>query len=144
MPGQPRQHLRVEYIGDMTLVHFNDKKILDKPNIQEIGEQLFRLVENLERKKLVLDFGKVEYLSSAALGKLITLQKKLKTVGGWLVLCNIEAKIHEVFKVSKLDKVFEIRQKDKADPEGGLARLITGLKSRPPADQGKSSTFPDE
>jgi anti-sigma B factor antagonist len=144
MLGQPKQHLLVENIGNITVVHFTDKKILDKPNIQEIGAQLFRLVENLGRNKLVLDFGKVEYLSSAALGKLITLQKKLVTVGGWLVLCNIESKIHEIFKISKLDKVFEIHQKDKADPDGGLARLITGLKSRPPADQGKSSAFADE
>jgi len=53
------------------------KKILDEQNIQIIGEQLFSLIDELGRKKILLNFGNVEYMSSAALGKLITLNKKV-------------------------------------------------------------------
>ena len=41
-----------------------------------IGEQLFSLVDELGRRKILLNFGNVEFLSSAALGKLITLNKQ--------------------------------------------------------------------
>ena len=71
--AQPRRRrLEVEDIGDITVVNFVDKKILDEQNIQVIGEQLFSLVDELGRNKILLNFKNVEFLSSAALGKLIT------------------------------------------------------------------------
>ncbi len=115
MSSQPRRRrLEVENIGDVTVVNFLDKKILDEQNIQIIGEQLFSLVDNEGCRKVLLNFGNVEYLSSAALGKLITLNKKLQQAGGRLVLCNIDAQIHEVFEITKLDKFFKIIKEEQA------------------------------
>lgn len=117
MSAQPRRRrLEVEDIGDVTVVNFVDKKILDEPNILAIGEQLFSLVEEVGRRKLLLNFSNVEYLSSAALGKLITLHKKLQQAGGKLVLCNIDAQIFEVFEITRLDKFFNIKR----DEQEGL------------------------
>ena len=111
MSAQPRRRrLEVEDIGDVTVVNFVDRKILDEQNIQIIGEQLFSLVDEVGRRKLLLNFGNVEYLSSAALGKLITLNKKLQSVGGRLILCNIDPQIYEVFVITKLNKLFEIHE----------------------------------
>ena len=111
MSAQPRRRrLEVEPIGDVTVVNFIDRKILDEQNIQIIGEQLFSLVEVERVKKMLLNFRNVEYLSSAALGKLITLNKKMQTAGGKLVLCNIDPQIYEVFEITKLDKLFKIKK----------------------------------
>jgi anti-sigma B factor antagonist len=103
-----RRHLDVEDIGDVTVVNFTDRKILDEQHIQTIGEQLFSLVDEAGRRKLLLNFRNVEYMSSAALAKLITLNKKIKEVGGRLVLCDIEPQIMEVFEITKLDRIFSI------------------------------------
>ena len=109
MSAQPRRRrLEVEDIGDVTVVNFTDKKILDEQNIQVIGEQLFSLVDELGRRKLLLNFSNVEYLSSAALGKFITLNKKVQAKSGKLVMCNINEDIFEVFEITKLDKFFTI------------------------------------
>jgi anti-sigma B factor antagonist len=109
-PPPRRRRFEVEHIGDVTVVNFVDRKILDEQNIQIIGEQLFSLVDEEGWKKIVLNFGNVEYLSSAALGKLITLNKKLQQGQGKLVLCNIDPQIHEVFEITKLDKFFKIKK----------------------------------
>ena len=115
MSSQPRRRrLEVEDIGDVTVINFVDRKILDEQNIQVIGEQLFSLVDQDGRRKLLLNFGNVEYLSSAALGKLITLNKKLVAVGGRLILCNIDPQIYEVFEITKLDKFFKIMKEEQA------------------------------
>src|SRR5436190_1087026 len=106
-----RRRLEVEDIGDITVVNFIDRKILDEQNIQKIGEDLFSLVDELGRRKILLNFGNVEYLSSAALGKFINLNKKVRGAGGKLVLCNISDDIYEVFEITKLNKLFNI-QKD--------------------------------
>lgn len=112
MSTQPRRRrLEVEDCGEISVVNFIDKKILDEQNIQKIGEDLFSLVDEFNRKKILLNFGNVEYLSSAALGKFITLNKKVQTAGGKLVMCNINDDIYEVFEITKLNKLFNI-QKD--------------------------------
>src|SRR5947209_20277665 len=115
MSAQPRRRrLEVEDIGDVTVVNFTDRKILDEQNIQIIGEQLFSLVDELGRTKLLLNFGNVEYLSSAALGKFITLNKKVNAAGGRLILCNTDPQIYEVFEITKLNKLFNIQKEEQA------------------------------
>jgi anti-sigma B factor antagonist len=108
----------IEQIGDITVARFVDKKILDETNIQLIGTQLFGLVDEDGRKKIVLDFTNVEYLSSAALGKLITMDKKVKAAKGKLRLCSIRPEIYEVFEITRLNKIFDIRQTQEQALEG--------------------------
>jgi anti-sigma B factor antagonist len=104
--GQRR--LDIDTIGEVTIARFIDKKILDESVIQSIGNQLFGLVEEDGRQRIILDFSNVEYLSSAALGKLITMDKKVKAAGGKLRLCSIRPDIYEVFAITKLNQVFDI------------------------------------
>jgi anti-sigma B factor antagonist len=107
MSAQPRRsRLQTEMIGDVLVVNFVDRKILDEQNIQIIGEQLFGLVD--QNQKILLNFGNVEYLSSAALGKLIALNKKVKAAGGRLILCSIDPNIYEVFELTRLDQILKI------------------------------------
>ena len=63
---------------------------------------------------MLLNFSNVEFLSSAALGKLITLDKKVKANAGRLKLSNIRPEIYEVFAITKLNKLFDIKD-DEAD-----------------------------
>ena len=106
------RRLQVNEVGEVTVVRFVDRKILDEANIQELGQELFRLVEDEHRKNLLLNFSTVEFLSSAALGKLITLDKKVKAHGGKLKLCNIRREIYEVFAITRLNKLFDIRDEE--------------------------------
>ena len=108
----------IEEVGDITVATFVDKKILDEGNIQIIGNQLFSLVEEDGREKIVLDFSNVEYLSSAALGKLITMDKKVKSAKGKLRLCSVRPDIYEVFAITKLNKLFDMRDTREQAVEG--------------------------
>lgn len=112
------RRLDIEEVNDVTVAKFVDKKILDEGNIQIIGNQLFGMVDTDGRKKIVLDFSNVEYLSSAALGKLITLDKKVKASKGKLRLCNIRADIYEVFAITRLNKLFDIKENQEKALEG--------------------------
>ena len=103
------RRIDVSKVGDVTVVKFLDKKILDEAGIQELGAELFALVEHDNRKSIVLNFSNVDFLSSAALGKLITLDRKVKTAKGRLKMCLIRPEILEVFQITKLNKVFDIR-----------------------------------
>jgi anti-sigma B factor antagonist len=117
MAGQRR--LETSEVGDVTVVRFVDRKILDVTNIHELGRELFQLVEEQNRKKLLLNFSTVEFLSSETLGELIKLEKKVKQHTGKLVLTNIKPEIYEVFAITRLNKLFDIRD----DEPEGLAAL---------------------
>ena len=107
-----QQRLDVSEVGDVTVVHFRDQRIIEDLGIQEMGQELFHLVEGENRKKLLLNFSSVSFMSSAALGKLITLDKKVKAKGGVLKLCSIRPEIYEVFAITRLDRLFDIRKDD--------------------------------
>jgi anti-anti-sigma factor len=107
-------HRRVEVseVGEVTVVRFVDRKIIDEVAIQELGDELFALVEEENRVNLLLNFSGVEFLSSAALGKLITLDKKVKGASGRLKLSNIRPRIYDVFKITNLNKLFDIKDEE--------------------------------
>jgi anti-sigma B factor antagonist len=106
--GSGNRRLDIEDVGDITIAKFIDRKILDENNIAIIGSQLFGMIDEEGRTKIILDFSNVEYLSSAALGKLITMEKKVKAAKGKLRLCCIRPEIYEVFAITKLNRLFKI------------------------------------
>jgi anti-sigma B factor antagonist len=108
------RRLDLSEVGDVTVVRFRDHKIVEDINIQQLGQEMFQLVEADNRTKLLLNFSSVDFLSSAALGKLITLDKKMKAHGGTLKLSNIRPEIYEVFAITKLNRLFDIKD-DEAD-----------------------------
>ncbi len=107
-------HVEVDQIGNVMVVHFRGHHISDLLEIEKLGLELYQLIEERVRPKLLLNFSGVEFFSSAAIGKLISLNGKLKGEGEVLKLCNLPPAILEVFEVCKLDTVFDIR-KDQDD-----------------------------
>jgi anti-sigma B factor antagonist len=96
--------------GEVAMVQFLDRKIMDHAAIQELGDELLALVEKDQRKNLLLNFTGVEFLSSAALNKLIILNKRIKTLGGKLQLSNLRPEIFDVFAVTRLTQLFSIKK----------------------------------
>jgi anti-sigma B factor antagonist len=107
MSEQPSR-LRVTDYNGVTVVHFADRKILEELSISEIGEELTQLVDSRVNIRLLLCFENVEHLSSAALGMLITLKRRVDERKGKLRLADIRPQIFEVFKITRLNKLFDI------------------------------------
>jgi len=118
------RRLDISDVGDVSVVRFRDKKIMAEPGIQEIGRELFNLVDYDNRKKVLLDLSEVSFMSSAALGKLVTLYKKLHSNGSDLKLCGIRPEVVDVFAVTRLDRLFDIR----ANESDGLVAFETSGK----------------
>ncbi len=89
-------------------IDFIERNILDEANIQLIGEGLNHVVDAMDEPKLVICFENVEHLSSAALGVLITASNRVGSKGGQLRLSDINEQILEVFRITRLDQMFQI------------------------------------
>ncbi|HEY6562887.1 MAG TPA: STAS domain-containing protein [Pirellulaceae bacterium] len=102
------QQIKVADDGNITHVRFVSNKIIDAEPIQKMGEELLALLEKEQKKNLLLDFDHVAFLSSAALGKLIKLNNRVREAKGKLRLAAIRPEIYEVFRITKLDEQFSI------------------------------------
>ncbi len=100
--------LRVLDHDGVTRIEFLDRNILDEANIQQIGEEITRIVSDRSEPKVLISFENVDHLSSAALGTLITINNKIRSKDGQLRLANIDPQIYEVFVITKLNKLFQI------------------------------------
>jgi anti-sigma B factor antagonist len=103
------RRIDVSKVGDVSVVRFVDRKIVDEAQVQELAADLFHLVEHDNHRSLLLNFSGVEFVSSAALGKLITLDRKVKAAKGRLKMSDVRPEIMEVFEITKLNRVFDIR-----------------------------------
>ena len=100
--------LTVQQEGDVIKVGFVDRNILEESSIQQIGDEIAQIIDANTAPKLLLNFSNVEHLSSATLGQLITINKKVKEKRGQLRLAHIDPQIYEVFVITKLNKLFVI------------------------------------
>jgi anti-sigma B factor antagonist len=103
--------LELEDAGEVLVVRFNQASILDQSVIDQIGRELDQAaLEAAGNRKLLINFQSVEYMSSAMLGKLIQLHRRCKTDKTKLKFCGIAKNPLDVFKITKLDKLFEIHK----------------------------------
>ncbi len=101
-------HIRVQDQDGVKRIEFVERNILDEANIQQIGEEIGRVVDSQDEPKVLISFTNVDHLSSAALGTLITINNKIRGKDGQLRLAEIDPQIYEVFVITKLNKLFKI------------------------------------
>lgn len=108
--GVRDSHITVSNEGDICRIGFVDRNILEENNIQSIGAEIGRLVDQAANLKMLISFKDVEHLSSAALGALITINHKVKEKGGQLRLSDIDPRVYEIFLITKLNTLFQIHE----------------------------------
>src|SRR5689334_7232343 len=104
-----RTLLSVTDRGDRAVVSFPPYCNLNETNARTVGSQLLALAEQPGRRELLLDLRNVDYMSSTGLGQLLALHKKLRALGGRLVLAHATPLIREIFAVTHLDGVLDLR-----------------------------------
>ena len=103
-------HFTVQPFEKYSVVEFRTPSLMDPIILEEIGKELYRLVDEEDRRKLVLDFEKVQYLSSQAIGIILTLNKKLAPLKySKLVLCGVGPKLMELLKITRLDRILVVK-----------------------------------
>src|SRR4051794_31723382 len=98
----------VQDVADGTRVRLTVRD-LDAGTMPALAEELDDLVRHSGRPNLYLDFGAVQSLSSAILGQLVVLHRKLRDGGGHLALFTLPPPVEEVLRVSKLTDLLDVR-----------------------------------
>lgn len=117
----PRSELYSTYsVEPAMVVVFKPNQMLDTETINQVAGSLKDLLARAHEDAFVFDFSGVGYLSSRALGLLLGIQRDLARNGGDLKLAGLSEENREVFRVTKLDAVFDIYPDAKAAIEAFL------------------------
>jgi anti-anti-sigma factor len=85
--------------------------LVDLPAEPEMGEELKTVTQVVRDRgdcEVVVDFSKVDIITSSSLSKLLRLKKLLSDCGHRLVFCNVAPATKGIFTVTGLDGIFEI------------------------------------
>lgn len=94
-----------EKSGNVKVVTFSPGRIGAVEDV--LGSQLATLPTQQEGH-ILLDFSNVQFITSAELGTLVSLHKKLRDSGGRLTLFNLNFPVFEVFTATHLERLLEI------------------------------------
>lgn len=106
--------LTIQPIKKFTVVEFRTPSLMDPLELQAIGDALYHLIDAQDKRLIILDFSKVEFLSSQAIGILLTMNKKLSALpNSKLILCGVGPRLAELLRITRLDKLLTIKPSQK-------------------------------
>lgn len=115
MSANPTPLLSFEVRGRLTVGTVRTSKVLDASNLKQFGQELLDHVTEEADLHLLLNFEKVDFMSSAVLSELLLVNEQLRTNKGSLRLCNLCEAIHDVFRITNLEGIFAIHEDDEME-----------------------------
>jgi anti-sigma B factor antagonist len=97
-------------MGNSIVITLLTPQLLEDAEIASLEQSLLQMIKQANIVNFVLNFENVNFLSSAVLRVLIKVNTAISERHGKLRLCAIAPKILEVFKITRLNKVFDIRE----------------------------------
>ncbi len=98
--------LRFEERGAITIGSIDAASVLDALNVTQFGKDVMDYAAAHPGLNLLLDFQRVQYLSSTVLTELLRINQLCKDSGGAMRLCGLNKDIQRVFEITNLDKMF--------------------------------------
>jgi anti-sigma B factor antagonist len=104
----------LQKVEEFTVVEFCIPSLMDALDLEKISQSLYRLIDEEDRRQIILDFEKVQYLSSQAIGIVMTIHKKLSQLKeSKLILCGVGPKLQELLKITRLDRILKVTASQK-------------------------------
>jgi anti-sigma B factor antagonist len=109
-----RAAFTVQPIEKWTVIEIRQPSLMDPIELEQMGQALYRLVEAEDRRRMIVDFTQVQYLSSQAIGVLLSLKKKIDALPrSKLILCGVGPRLAELLKITRLDRLLTIKPTQK-------------------------------
>jgi anti-anti-sigma factor len=143
--------LRAAIAGEALIVRLTGRfHSLTAVNALALEEFVSPLVRALGTRRLIFDCGGVEFLGAAALGTFLRLHRQTRARGGRLSLRHVSDLVYEVFEVTRLVELLDVRRDAGRRPRARPARgagaaglLLERRKSSSCEHKGESHAFGD-
>jgi anti-sigma B factor antagonist len=103
-----------QVIGDYMVIEFVTPSLMDPLVLEETAQSLYKIIDEEDQRKIIMDFERVKYLSSQAIGILLAMHKKLKPLkNSRLILCSVGPELMYLLKLTRLDQLLTIKSTQK-------------------------------
>jgi anti-anti-sigma factor len=116
MPLTPGPRLQAVLTAEGTMISLVGCAQLNEQLTQEVRTELLQFITAPAMGKVFLSLTGVDYLTSTMLAVLIMIHKRVQQRGGQLIVCDVAPPIYEIFEVTKVTTLFEVRQAQPPDP----------------------------
>ncbi len=96
------KYLRLEMADDVVVVSVGVELLTEDVNLEHFGHELFALVEQFGCRRIVVNLQEVRVVTSAGLGKMITMHRKMHRHQGTVIFCNLQEAVEDVLTTSRL------------------------------------------
>lgn len=103
--------IKVEKVEGRVVVSLGGR--IDSTAAIEFEDKLIEVIDS-GSNSMIVDFEKVQFISSAGLRVLLLAAKKVRPYGGKLVLASMSKDVREVFDISGFSSIFDIQENLKA------------------------------
>ncbi|TWT35804.1 putative anti-sigma factor antagonist BtrV [Posidoniimonas corsicana] len=108
------------------IIQVKDPRLVDEVVLEQLEKDVLGLIDQSEEERVIIDFQPVQFMSSSMLGKLVKIHKKCKEYKTKLKLSSMSPEIREVFKITKLDKLFDFEKDMESARKAFLKRGLFG------------------
>jgi anti-sigma B factor antagonist/stage II sporulation protein AA (anti-sigma F factor antagonist) len=107
-PGGRTVHITTQQFADTTVVAASGR--IDHRSAADLESALLPLVDGAARRggALVLDFSKVDYISSVGLRVLMIAARQMRAAQARLSVAALQSVVAEIFTISRFDKVLTV------------------------------------
>lgn len=102
MPEPTFERLDCRVESGTLIATFKDDQITGDELADALRDEFLAALDHFAPSKMVINFEKVRYLSSAGFRPLLALHRKITERGCRMMFCNLEPEIEEVFTVTRL------------------------------------------
>lgn len=109
------RHLELLHCGPVSKVRLVNQRPFGNEESAELKSEWNAVADRADCQTLVVDCSNVRHFSSEMLSRLILLQRRLKQKEGKLILCGMRAEAREIFRWTRLDRMFAIEENEQQE-----------------------------
>lgn len=100
-------HLKIEYIDNIILIQFEVSE-LDADISEVVAKEIETHIK--PSAKIILDMANLEFIDSSGLGTILGIKRKIHSLNGHFIICEMTHPVRQIMELVRLNKVFDIVQ----------------------------------
>ncbi len=108
MPNIEGHQFSLQSTAEGRTLHIVLEGRIDSINAEDFGTHLNWELDGHDDRAIILDFGKISYISSAGLRVILQVAKDRKGLKNRLMLCGVPDSVMQIIKIAGFDRVIDI------------------------------------
>jgi anti-anti-sigma factor len=103
-----KEFFRLLTVDSIGVIELELPHSLDVSEFDRLNDSILELLGGKTSARWVIDLSHVTYVGSSVLGLIVNIRQRVKAGNGQLALCGLSPKLHEIFRTSSMERLFNV------------------------------------